>query len=337
MSLDTALSPQPSAQPEPQQASSPPASGSPPAAAVTPPPAEVLTAPKPGQEVVGGNGGPDWRAMLAGEDTKALETFSRYKSPADVAKAFLEQRAALSKRAEPVKLTPESTPEQIAEYRKAVGVPDVAADAKPESFLEAYKVAAPAGYEMTDGEKALLGTVAQRLHGKHMPPEAVQAALGEYFEVQQAQQKQVMQATLERRKEWQDGIRDEIGSKEYDARQKAAKTWLEQEFTGKEDDLRSLLSAQLPGGGMLGDHPFFFNLIAEKAMGAGFTDRIQADAMESAGKSLASQQAEIEALQFKDRVAYDAAGPKLDKIIALRQSRGELDEHGNEVRRRRQA
>jgi len=328
--MDTPLSPPPSAPPKPQQDSTPPASGSP------PPSGEGLTAPKPGQEVVGGNGGPDWRAMLAGEDTKALEAISRYKSPADLTKAFLEQRAALSKRVEPVRLTADSTPEQIAEYRKAVGVPDVAADAKPESFLEAYKVAAPAGYEMTDGEKALLGTVAQRLHGKHMPPEAVQAALGEYFEVQQAQQQQVVQATLERRKEWQDGIRDEIGSREYEARQKAAKTWLEQEFNGKEDDLRSLLGAQLPGGGMLGDHPFFFNLIAEKAMGAGFTDRIQADAMESTGKSLAVQQAEIEALQYKDRAAYDAAGPRLDKIMALRMSRGELDEHGNEVRRRRQ-
>ena len=40
---------------------------------------------------MGGNGGPDtsdWRAQMAGDDTKALERLARYKSPQDVAKAL---------------------------------------------------------------------------------------------------------------------------------------------------------------------------------------------------------------------------------------------------------
>lgn len=46
----------------------------------------------------------DWRARFAGDDAKALEALRRYKTEADFGKAFLEQRTALSKRAEAPKL-----------------------------------------------------------------------------------------------------------------------------------------------------------------------------------------------------------------------------------------
>lgn len=299
-----------------------------------------LTTPQPGKVAIGGNGGPDtsdWRAMLAGEDAKALERLARYKSPADVGKALIEAQTKLSQRSEAPKLSDQSTPEQIAEYRKAFDVPEVPKDAKDEAYAEAYGLKLPEGVDLPP---AMLGAFAKSMNAKHVPKSVVQTVIGEYAAIQKGIAAQAERQIVEKRKEWQNSLRDEVGSKEYDGRRAAASAWLQQQFDGRENDLNAILTAQLPGGGLLGDHPFFFNLIAEKAMGAGFTDRIEGAAMESTGKSLGQQQQEIEALMFKDKAAYEAAaapGGRLEKIIQLRVSRGELDENGNEVRRRRTA
>jgi hypothetical protein len=334
MSLsDTALSPQPSAPSEPQQQGSQPAPSAP---AAAPEPSSAAPAAAPADKpAMGHNGGPDWRAMMAGEDTKALERLSRFKEPGDVWKSYRELEGKLAKGAEPLKLAENATPEQISEYRKAIGVPDIGPDAKPEAFLDAYKIKAPDGYEMNEVEKGMLAGFAQAMHGAHMPPNLMQAAAGEFFKAQAATKQHMQQLNGDRRKEWQNNLRDTLGSKEYDARKTAASAWLQQQFDGRDEDLHNILGAQLPGGGKLGDHPWFFDMIAEKAMGAGLTDRIEANALESAGKSLGEQQKEIEALWMTDRAAYDAKQKQLDKIITLRISRGELDENGNEVTRRR--
>lgn len=278
--------------------------------------------------------------MLAGEDTKALEAISRYQTPADLTKAFLEQRAALSKRSEPLKITENSTPEQIAEFRKLSDVPDVPQDAKDLAYAEAYGIKAPDGYDLGEVEKSMLGQFAKQMNAAHVPKGVVQKVVAQHFEIQKSLAAQAEAIAKDKAKEWQGKLRDEIGSREYDARRTAAAAYLQQQFADNPDELSNILGAQLPGGGRLGDHPWLFNIVAEKAMGAGFTDRIEANALEAGGKSLAEQQREIESLMFKDRAAYDAAaapGGKLDKLIALRQSRGELDEYGNESKRRRSA
>ena len=53
---------------------------------------------------MGHNGGPDWRAMMAGEDTKALERLSRFKEPGVGRKTYRELGGKLAEGAEPLKL-----------------------------------------------------------------------------------------------------------------------------------------------------------------------------------------------------------------------------------------
>lgn len=75
------------------------------------------------------------------------------------------------------------------------------------------------------------------------------------------------------------------------------------------------------------------------ALQNGFTDRIEANAMESNGKSLAEQHLELQQMQMKDpqRYALPETQAKLDKILETRIKRGELDEFGREVPKRRRA
>lgn len=280
----------------------------------------------------------DWRARFAGEDTKALEVFSRYKTESDFAKAFLEQRTALSKRAEPTKLAADAKPEQIAEYRKGLGLPEIAGDAKPEAYMEAYGIAVPQGYEASEVEKGLLADFAKRAYEKGYSPSEVKGATEFFFQQQAAGQQAINKYDSERQQEWQGQLTKELG-RDYEPTVAAASAYLDTKFADAPELKGEILHARLPGGGFLGDHPAFVKMVADLALQNGFTDRIEASSMESGGKSLEAQQMELEQLQFKDPGRYNLpeTQQKLNKLIELRLSRGEIDETGEPVRKRRRA
>ncbi len=280
----------------------------------------------------------DWRARFAGEDTKALETFARFKTEADFGKAFLEQQKTLSKRAEPVRLAENATPEQIGEWRKGLGLPELAGDAKPESYMEAYKIAIPQGYEASEVEKGMLSDFAKQAYAKGWSPAEVKGATDFFFEQQAANQQALNKIDSERQQEWQGQLTKELG-RDYQPTVDAATAYLNNAFADNPEAKGEILHARLPGGGFLGDHPAFVKMVADLALQNGYTDRIEANSLESNGKSLEAQQQEIEALQFKDSARYNLpeTQQKLNKIIELRLSRGEIDEQGEPVRNRRRA
>lgn len=275
--------------------------------------------------------------MLGGEDASAIERLSRFKEPGDLWKSYRELEGKLSKRAEPVKFPENATPEAIAEWRKNIGVSEVGKDAKPEQFLEAYKIKAPDGYQMSEVEKGMVSDYAKLAYDQGHSPREVKAAVDFFFQSQAASTQALNKLSVDFQKSEQNAWRDQIGSKEYEAQVGAATAWLQDQFKEKPEQMNDLLNARLPNGGKLGDSRWFGELLAKQAMGDGYTDRIEANAYEANGKTLSQQQRDLEALQFKDRAAYNEAskpGGQLDKIIQLRISRGELDEMGNEVRKR---
>lgn len=288
---------------------------------------------------MGHNGGPDWRAMIAGEDAKAVEALSRYKTPADFLKSHNELRAKLSERPTVSRLEDNATPEQVAEYRKGLGLPEIAKDAKPDDYMKAYKIEFPNGYKPSEVEKGLVGDYAKLAYEKGHSPREVNEAVGFFVKQQAAMDQAINKVAVDKQKEWQGALRDTLGSKEYDAQLSAANAWLAKQFDGREKDLADIMGAQLPGGGRIGDHPFFFEVITKQAMADGFTRDIEANSMESSGKSLEEQQRELEGLRRTDPKKYNEPGTqsKLDKIIGLRVSRGEIDEMGNPIRQRRSA
>lgn len=280
--------------------------------------------------------GADWRALIAGDDTKAITDLARYKSPNDFYKAHSELRSKLSQRPTIPTLAPDAAPEQIAEYRKAAGVPDVAPDAGPEAYMNAYGIKPPQGYEVSEYESGALQEFAKHAHASHLPPTAVKAATDYFFKAQAAAAQQMNKANAERAREWTSGLQQELG-KDFQPMVASAEAYLDTMFDGDPDGRESLLNAQLPGGGMMKDHPGFIRMLIDGAMKSGMTDRIESASMESNGASLGAQQAEIEALLTKDSAKYNdpRTQDRLKKIIELRMKRGELDENGNEARRRR--
>ncbi len=266
---------------------------------------------------------------MAGDDTKALERLARFKTPADVWNSYREAETKLREKPSLMTSLPEgATEDQIKEYREAKGVPETGS-------LDGYGIKAPDGYEISEGEKELLDGIVSDLHAKHYGKAEVNDMLDHYFRVQHATLQQKRQTAAELQSEWQANLRKDLG-RDYDATIASAEAYLNNLFGDDQDAKTALLSAQLPGGGYLGDYPQFIRMTADLALQNGFTDRIEANALESGGKSLAEQQREIEGLLTSDPAKYNdpQTQARYEKIIGLRMDRGELDDLGNEKRRR---
>lgn len=295
---------------------------------------------------MGHNGGPDWRALLAGDDPKAVETLARFANPADVPKTLAEQRAEITRLQQQAKastrLADNATSEQVAEYRKAIGLPDIGKDAKPDDFMNAYKIEPPKGYDLTEAEKAQIGDYAKLAYEQGDSPREVKRAVDFFFKQQAAQQQVLNKVNVDFHRAEHNGLRDEYGSKEYDAQLAAATSWIDAQFKGEDGTVdeaakNNILNAQLPGGGRLGDSSFLFKIAAKMALGEGYSAQIEANTLESGGKSLGEQQREIENMRFSNKAGYDAAmkpGGMYEKIINARIARKEIDENGNERRPR---
>lgn len=293
--------------------------GTPPVEGAAPPPAS--SAPAKVWET--------WRQELSGGDDKILTELTRIKSPADIGKELLRQKQELSKRREPLTLAKDATPEQVTEYRKAIGVP-------AEGTIEAYGIKAPDGYKLSEVEKGALGDLAKLGVDKNVPAPIMKEVTDHFFRVQEANRQALNTLDANRQKEWQGELEQKLG-KDFKPMVAAGEAFLNQRFADNPEAKAELLNARLPGGGKLGDSPFFIELVIDNALKHGFNDRIEANELESSGRSLAEQQQEIEKLQFSDSAKYNlpATQQKLDKLIAARLSRGELDESGNEVKKRR--
>lgn len=141
----------------------------------------------------------DWQDKMAGGNAEVLKIIKRYSSPANAAAALAaaQQKIRSGKVTEP--LTADATPEQVAEYRKATGVPETA---------EGYKL--PEGIVPDEGTKTYLKSFYEEMHAAHVPQGVVEKALGAYFKnVEAAASKQAeddlafhQTSDMSIRKEW---------------------------------------------------------------------------------------------------------------------------------------
>ena len=166
------------------------------ATSATPPPDKTVLATWPS----------DWRQQLAGDDKTFLGQLERYSSPNDLARKIREQDKLISSGQLKQPLPKDATPEQIAEYRKANGIPE-----SPDKYdVNAFNIG--------EQEKPVVGNILKTMHDLNLPPEAVNKILSSYYgqrkEFETNQEKQIlanrMAAEDELRKEWGGEYRGEI-------------------------------------------------------------------------------------------------------------------------------
>lgn len=227
----------------------------------------------------------NWRDKLAGGDDKLKNLLSRYTAPDAFAKAYKELRAAHDSR-KPAKeevgdLPENATPEQLAAWRKAKGVPE-----KPED----YEFEVPEGKELADAEYEILMDFAKTMHDSNMPAETVKKISSWFLEYEETIAQRNADKAYQARLDTEEKLRAEWGGG-YKANVNLMANTL-QEHLGT--NASAFLSQQLMDGSRLGDNETFIKLMADLSRKVGgSTAELYTTDVHTTGQSLETRKADL--------------------------------------------
>lgn len=162
----------------------------------TPDPAPVADpAPKPEPE--------DWRSRLSGGDEKILKYLGKFQSEAAFAADAKKKNDALLNKASAPKLPENPTPEELAAYRKEMGIPD-----KPEDYLTSL----PNGLVVGDDDRPFVDQFLEKMHGVNAHPSVTAAALDAYYGIVEEQETAQAEADSNADMECVTALKDEWGA-----------------------------------------------------------------------------------------------------------------------------
>lgn len=195
----------------------------------------------------------DWRQKLAGKDEKLLRRLERFASPDNVFKSWLEAeqkiRSGDYKRAS---LPKDATPEQVAEFRKEVGIPE-----KPEE----YDTELGDGLVLGEQDKALVPEFLKAMHEANAPQPYVKAALAAYANIRQQEIVAVQRQDASQRAECTAALQAEYGG-EFEINRNLVSNLLE---TLPQETRDRLMSARLGDGTALFNDPTAFKFFVDMA------------------------------------------------------------------------
>lgn len=223
------------------------------------------TAPSGADTVTGGNEF-SYEAWLAKQDPKIAKNLQKYSSIDDVAKALTEAQKRIGEGFKAPTLPDRATPEQIAEYRKAVGIPDDATG---------YKLNVPAGVVIGEADKPMWDLFMQNAHGSNLTQAEMDKVAPAYYAMEKQLRTEQDRAIKAAFRENEEALR-EIWSSDTETN----KTINEDFLTTKGGEELSALIANATGsdGKPLANHPLFAKFLNDQARLSGFTKGMVYDA-----------------------------------------------------------
>ena len=181
----------PPATPPAGGAGDPPAGGTPPAS--TPPAGD-------------GKGGEgywpaDWRDTVSKGDAKILARMGRYASPAAAMEALVAAQNRISAGELKPVLGKNATPEQVKEYREALGIPET-----PDKYDLGKDI------KIEGMDPTLLGEVLKEAHESNQTPDQVKATLKAWSKISQSVKEQQYESDVNIQKTSEDALRAEWGT-----------------------------------------------------------------------------------------------------------------------------
>lgn len=206
----------------------------------------------------------DWETFkraMAGEDPKALEFLNRFADPQQAFKAWQSAQAKLTEGGKVKIPDANSTPEEIAAYNKAIGLPEK---------IEDYKITAkaPDGYEVTDYDKSALSNITTKVHEAlakgAKPGDIVNFAHQLYYEMSAdaatSSEERAAELALETEKE----MRGLWGDAEYDNKIALGIAGAKKFFPTQDNaEFDKFMGLKLETGHALFDHPIVQRMFAQ--------------------------------------------------------------------------
>lgn len=250
---------------------------------------------KEGEEKAEGPAIPEnWRELAAGGDDKLLATLKRYGSLQSVMKAFQEQRKKISSGEFKKGLPENPSPEELAAYREAHGIPKEPAgyDTKVD------------GIEFRQEDKPVIDGLLAELHETNAPPATIKKLIAWYgkrvAEVQEQKEQELRHRDYEDIESIQERYRPEWGP-DFKANQTLINRALKDPEVIPPKLGEALKHARLPDGTRLVNHIDFPGFMA------GFARERYGDGgliTGETGKALATREAELVKMMKEDSDAY---------------------------------
>ena len=232
----------------------------------------------------------DWRERLSAGDEKELKQLSRYASPEDIWKKSRALEAKLS--AGQLKPVPgkDATPEELAEFRKAWGVPEKA---------DGYDLA---GVKVDDNDRPMLGEVMKAMHGVNATPEAVKAVANAWAQIKT--QSIEYQADIDRKaqQEAEDALRSEWGT---EFRRNLSLVHQLLDASGDDKLKDQILSGRLADGTPIGSSPAALKMLLGVALKENPTATLVPSGSGDPAANIETRIAQIEKMMREDRKAYN--------------------------------
>lgn len=259
-----------------------------------------------GSEGDAGSGTPqnwpdDWRDRMAGGDEGFSKLLKRFASPENFAKAYTGLQKKLGTAQQAPTLGDNPSAEEVAAYRKAMGIPEAP---------DGYALAFPEGVTPSEADTEQLGAFAKFMHDRHIPPAAVKAAFAWYnhsralaVEAQAAAANEArIEAHIELRKEYGADLKRNLGLADE----------LLEEFPG----LAGLIDPARPNAAVVRD---LVRLARERAD----EEALIGGDGQGGGKSLEDEKAELLAKQFAGKLskADDARLNQIFEALAAKDAR----------------
>jgi hypothetical protein len=227
-----------------------------------------------------------WREDLAGGDKAFRKTLDRFDSPAALAKAYKELTVRLSSGdLKATKPPPDNaTPEQLAAWRAEQGLPQSAT-----AYVDGLQLGD--GTVTGEAEKALLASFADEALKSRWTADQYNRAVHWYFDIQDRLAAQRDHADAAFKHEASADLTREWGH-DYATNRNAIAQFFDRSFP--EDFRETLLTARLPDGRVLANHPTFNKAILEVAKSINPSGAVLPNAAGGGLSNVESRIAEIE-------------------------------------------
>jgi hypothetical protein len=260
---------------------------------------------------------PDWRKAIAGEDADHYKRLERFASPAELYKSYrsLEQKLSGGEQQPQAAALPENpTPEQIAEYRKANGIPDTP---------DGYKIEFPNGFQAPDADRPMIDHYKQLAHQNNWSNEQLVGMLTVGYQVRGAMEQQRQLGDEESRLQGLETLRREYGNDF----QRNMNAWYSFRDTMMPTGFADRLAmARLPDGRLLGNDPEFIRWGVQTAIDFNPASTVLPAGTTNQPQALNDEIARIEQMQRdpdQSRVYYKDQAIQ-DKYLRLIEARNKM-------------
>jgi uncharacterized tellurite resistance protein B-like protein len=254
---------------------------------------------------------PDWSENWLDKmasDEKAKNILGRYASPKAVGEALVAAQKKISSYKPSVELPQNPTEEDIKNYRKAYNIPE---DPK------GYDLKLDNGLVIGNEDMPIVEKFLERAHSRHAKPNEIKAVLQDYFEVQQAQNQEMINRFEEQRVKAEDELRAEWGNG-YRQNANIINNFVENKFG---DQAHNILNAVLADGTLLKNNPTVVRQLLNLAQDVDPVATIGRSSSYDA-ESIDSEIAKIEQVMHKSPKEYfadKAMVKKYEELVTVRE------------------